>query len=115
MPYSEQLADRVRTRLSHAGQVVEKKMMGGLIFMVNDKMCVGVDTDRSNGEDRLMLRVGKEAYSDLLTLPGCHEMDFTGKPMKGFIFVYADGFDLDKDMDFWVTKALHFNKLIASK
>lgn len=115
MPYSEQLADRVRTRLPQAGTIVEKKMMGGLIFMVNDKMCVGVDMDRSNGDDRLMVRVGKEAYDDLLGLPGCHEMDFTGKAMKGFIFVYPDGFDLDSDMDFWVAKALEFNKLIASK
>jgi TfoX/Sxy family transcriptional regulator of competence genes len=110
MPYSEFLADRVRQRLDKSGQVQEKKMMGGLIFMVNDKMCVGVDTDRSAGTDRLMVRVGKSVYQDLLDRPGCREMDFTGKPMKGFLFIYPEGFDSEADLDFWVGKALAFNK-----
>jgi TfoX/Sxy family transcriptional regulator of competence genes len=109
MPYSEFLADRVRSRLL-AGTVSEKKMMGGLIFMVNDKMCIGVDTDRKSADDRLMLRVGKSAYEALLDRPGCREMDFTGKPMKGFLFVYPEGFDSDADLDFWVEKALAFNR-----
>lgn len=109
MPYSEFLADRVRQRLSSGESVLEKKMMGGLIFMVNDKMCVGVDTDRKTGDDRLMVRVGKAAYADLLDRPGCREMDFTGKPMKGFLFIYPEGFDHDVDLDFWMGKALEFN------
>lgn len=109
MPYSEYLADRVRQRLDKSGLLLEKRMMGGLIFMVNEKMCVGVDTDRSTGDDRLMVRVGKAAYHDLLARPGCREMDFTGRPMKGFIFVYPAGFDSDEDLDFWVEKALAFN------
>lgn len=110
MPYSEFLADRVRQRLCNAGTILEKKMMGGLIFMVNEKMCVGVDTDRSTGSDRLMVRVGKAVYEDLLTRPGCQEMDFTGKPMQGFIFVYPEGFDSEDDLDFWVEKAVLFNR-----
>jgi hypothetical protein len=85
-------------------------MMGGLIFMVNDKMCVGVDTDRKSTDDRLMVRVGKSAYEHLLERPGCREMDFTGKPMKGFLFIYPEGFDSDADLDFWVEKALEFNR-----
>jgi hypothetical protein len=88
-------------------------MMGGLVFMVNDKMCVGVDTDRKNGEDRLMVRVGKASYEELLTRKGCREMDFTGRVMKGFVFVYPEGFDYDKDLDFWVAKALEFNKTLV--
>jgi TfoX/Sxy family transcriptional regulator of competence genes len=117
MPYSEFLADRVRYRLSSNGNLLEKKMMGGLIFMVNEKMCIGVDTDRQTGDDRLMVRVGKAAYDDLLERPGCKEMDFTGKPMKGFLFIYPEGFDQDADLDFWVEKALQFNQdgAIASK
>lgn len=117
MPYSEFLADRVRQRLSIGNALLEKKMMGGLIFMVHEKMCVGVDTDRKTGDDRLMLRVGKAAYDDLLERPGCREMDFTGKPMKGFLFVYPEGFDSDADLDFWVEKALTFNRdgAVASK
>lgn len=59
--------------------------MGGLIFMVNDKMCVGVDTDRQTGEDRLMVRVGKAAWAVMMDRPGCREMDFAGKPMKEFL------------------------------
>lgn len=110
MPYSEFLADRVRRRLSPGGHLVEKKMMGGLVFMVNDKMCVGVDTDRSTGDDRLMVRVGKAAHQDLLERPGCREMDFTGKPMKGFLFIYPAGFDSEADLDFWVERALAFNR-----
>lgn len=110
MTYSEFLADRVRQRLAASGALLEKKMMGGLIFMVNDKMCVGVDTDRKTGDDRLMVRVGKNANDELLERPGCREMDFTGKPMKGFLFVYPEGFDGDPDLDFWVEKALAFNR-----
>lgn len=110
MPYSEFLADRVRHRISTSGSVLEKKMMGGLIFMVNEKMCIGVDTDRKTGHDRLMVRVGKATYDDLLAHPGCREMDFTGKPMKGFLFIYPEGFDSDADLDFWIEKALAFNR-----
>lgn len=109
MAYSEFLADRVRQRLSKL-LVIEKKMMGGLIFMVNEKMCIGVDTDRKNGDDRLMVRVGKKVYENLLKKNGCREMDFTGKPMKGFLFVYPEGFDSENDLDFWIDKALEFNK-----
>lgn len=110
MAFSEYLADRVRQRLSAAGQIEEKKMMGGLIFMVNEKMCLGIDMDRQTGADRIMVRVGKEAHEDLLDRKGCREMDFTGKSMKGFVFVYPEGIDADDDLDFWVTKALWFNQ-----
>ena len=109
MAYSEFLADRVRQRFSKQ-PVIEKKMMGGLIFMVNEKMCIGVDTDRKSGHDRLMVRVGKEPYEKLLKKKGCREMDFTGKPMKGFLFIYPDGFDMEADLDFWIRQALEFNR-----
>lgn len=109
MPYSEFLADRLRQRFSKYA-AIEKKMMGGLVFMVNDKMCIGVDTDRKTKQDRLMVRVGKATYDDLLKKKGCREMDFTGKPMKGYLFIYPEGFDTEKDLDFWVAKALAFNE-----
>ena len=112
MAYSEYLADRVRQRLSKSNITDEKKMMGGLIFMVNDKMCVGVDIDKQTGKDRLMVRVGKANHDDLIFKKGSHEMDFTGKVMRGFLFISPDGFDSDDDLDFWVEKALDFNKAI---
>ena len=86
--------------------------MGGLIFMVNAKMCVGVDLDKKTQEDRLMVRVGKINYQELLSKPGSRKMNFTGKPMRGFLFIDPDGFDTEEDLDFWVERALEFNKLL---
>ena len=115
MAYNEFLADRVRQRLLNKGQIEEKKMMGGLIFMVNGKMCIGVDIDKKTAVDRLMVRVGKLPYKDLLQKDGSRPMDFTGSVMRGFLFINPEGFDKDKDLDFWVKNALEFNKLIIKK
>lgn len=110
MPYSEFLADRIRQRLPNGSSVIEKKMMGGLVFMVHNKMCIGVDRDRKTNDNRLMVRVGKASYELLSEKKGCREMDFTGKPMKGFLFIYPEGFVNNEDLDFWVGKALEFNR-----
>ena len=112
MAYSEFLADRVRRRLRNAGQVEEKKMMGGLVFMVNDKMCIGIDTDKKSDQDRLMVRVGKLPYEELLGQKGSRQMDFTGRVMRGFLFVDPEGFDLEEDLDYWVERALEFNRML---
>ena len=113
MAYSEHMAERVRPRLRNAGKVEEKKMMGGLIFMVNDKMCVGLDQEKNSGNDRLMVRVGKLPYEELLGKRGSREMDFTGTAMRGFLFIGPEGFDNEEDLDFWIEKALEFNKLLS--
>ena len=110
MAYSEYQADRIRQRLSQANLTDEKKMMGGLIFMVNDKMCIGLDIDKETGKARLMVRVGKANHDQLVFKKGSREMDFTGKIMRGFLFIDPDGFDTERDLDFWIEKALHFNK-----
>ena len=112
MAFNEHFVDRVRQRLKHVKVLEEKKMMGGLIFMVNEKMCVGVDIDKKTNEDRLMVRVGKLAYEELLNKAGSRKMDFTGKPMRGFLFIGPDGFDMEDDLDFWIEKALEFNELL---
>ena len=109
--YSEFLADRVEQRLTSKGLTEIKKMMGGLVFMVNQKMCVGVDKDRTTGEDRLMVRVGTAPYEKLLFKNGSREMDFTGKVLRGFLFISPDGFETENDLDFWIEKALEFNKI----
>ena len=112
MAYSEYLADRVRQNLRNAGELEEKKMMGGLIFMVDHKMCVGVDIDKSTQLDRLMVRVGKASHDQLIFNKGSKAMDFTGKVMRGFLFISPEGFDTDDDLEFWINKALEFNKAL---
>ncbi|MEM6801289.1 MAG: TfoX/Sxy family protein [Bacteroidota bacterium] len=115
MAYSEYLADRVRQRLSSQIEIEEKKMMGGLIFMLNGKMCAGVDIDKKTQKDRLMARIGKEAYAAALEEKGVREMDFTGTVMRGFVFIDPEGYDKDEDMDFWIQKALEFNAQMNKK
>lgn len=87
MAYSEQLADRIRQRLAHLPRVEEKKMMGGLVFMVDEKMCVGVSRDKDTGEDRLMARVGEAACEAYL-----------GK--RGFLPIYPEGIDRERDSNY---------------
>lgn len=113
MAFDEYLVDRVRRIISGQTSLVEeKKMMGGLIFMVDQKMCVGVDKDKNTGENRLMARIGIDEYKEALEEKGSREMDFTGKPMKGFVFIYEEGIDKDDDLEFWIQKAFSFNRKI---
>ena len=111
MAYSEFLAERVRLRLTKNGPIREIKMMGGLIFMVNEKMCLGIDQEKETGENRLMVRVGKLPYKELLSKDNVRKMDITGKVMRGFLLVESNGFDKEEDLDFWVQKGLKFNLL----
>ncbi len=71
--------------------------------MVDDKMCVGIVNDQ------LMARVGKERYESAITKPGARPMDFTGRPMQGFVFVTAEGIDLETDLECWIQRCLDFN------
>ena len=104
MVYNEKLAERVRELLIGKNKVEEKKMMGGLAFMVNGKMCVGIL------KDDLMVRLDPEIYEDALKKDGCREMDFTGRPMKGFVFVNSKNTENKKDLSYWISLALDFNK-----
>ena len=111
MAYSEYLADRIRMQLRDK-QVSfdELKMMGGLCIMVDSKMCVGVVNEN------LMARVGVETYPKALEQKGCRAMDFTGKPLKGFVFVEPEGIDSDKELAYWIQLCLDYNpKAKASK
>jgi len=105
MANSENLANRVRTILADHPDVEEKKMMGGLTFMVNNKMCVGVL------QDDLMARINPAAYETALDKRGCREMNFTGKPMKGFVFISPDGTKTKNDLNYWIGLALEYNKI----
>ena len=109
MAYNEKLADMTREliSLSHK-KVTEKAMFGGLCFMVNDKMCVGVE------KDRLMVRLDPAKYEEVMEKDGCKPMDFTGKVMKGFVFVDANVLNTKKKLDYWVKLALEFNTIAKS-
>ena len=104
MAYNENLAERIRAALAKKRDVEEKKMMGGLTFMVNGKMCVGIL------KDDLMARIDPSAYEAALRKKGCREMNFTGRPMKGFVFVGPAGTANKKDLSYWIDLALEFNK-----
>ncbi|MEX2234532.1 MAG: TfoX/Sxy family protein [Cyclobacteriaceae bacterium] len=108
MAYNEKLAERIREALSDVRRVEEKKMMGGLTFMVNKKMCVGILIDD------LMARINPEVYEEALDKKGCREMDFTGRPMKGFVFVGPEGTTGRKGLSHWISLALEYNKKAKS-
>lgn len=104
MAYSEQLAERLRAYFAGKNIVFEeKKMMGGLCFMVDGKMCVGVTADD------LMVRLDPEIYNDVLEKEGARPMDFTGRPMKGFVFVEEPALSGKRALGHWVDLALEFN------
>jgi TfoX/Sxy family transcriptional regulator of competence genes len=106
MAYNEKLAVRVREMLGGPSKKIEeKKMFGGLCFMLNDKMCLGVESER------LLVRVDPEKNDELLKKPGCVPMNFTGKPMKGFVFVNIDVLNTDKKLQYWVDLAIEYNKI----
>jgi hypothetical protein len=104
MPYDESLATRVRGFFEQNKVAFEAKpMMGGLCFMVDGKMCVGV-----TGE-RLMARIDPAAEAEALKKPACRPMDFTGRPMKGFVFVDQAGTRTAAQLASWLGLALEFN------
>jgi TfoX/Sxy family transcriptional regulator of competence genes len=109
MAYNEKLADRIREiiALTHKN-VEEKKMFAGLCFMVNDKMCIGVH------EDKIMIRFDPDIHDAIMEKDGCQPMDFTGKIMRGFVFVNQDVLKTKKQLDHWVQLALAFNKKAKS-
>lgn len=104
MAYDEFLVDRVRNILNDKKVYSEeKKMMGALTFMVDNKMCVGVI------KDNLMARIDPEIYEEALTKEGAKEMDFTGRPMKGYVFISPEGVDMGEDLEYWIQLCLDFN------
>src|ERR1700760_1105992 len=110
MAYSETLANRVRGRLADVPAVEEKAMMGGLTFMVNDKMCVGII------KDEMMCRIAPELHDAVVERPGCRTMDFTNRPMKGYVMVDGTGMRSDSDFEYYINLALDYNtKAKASK
>lgn len=109
MAYNEKLANMTRELISLTHKNVEEKaMFGGLCFMVNGKMALGVE------KERLMVRLDPAKYDEAMEKEGCKPMDFTGKIMKGYVFVDADVLTTKKKLDYWVQLALEYNKIAKS-
>jgi TfoX/Sxy family transcriptional regulator of competence genes len=108
MAYDEKLANRVRERFGLLDNVEEKEMMGGLTFMYNSKMCVGII------KDELMCRIDPSLHDEVLGRQGCRTMDFTKHPMKGYIMVDETGMKSNQDFEFWIKLSLDFNKKAKS-
>jgi hypothetical protein len=109
MAYDEGVAERLRDQFVDRHNIQEKKMFGGLAFMHRGHMLVGIIGDT------LMARVGPAEYTDALKYPHVREMDFTGKPMKGCIYLDPAGIESDADLNTWLGLCLRFNESLPSK
>lgn len=103
MAYDQNLADRIRKRISGLSNIEEKEMMGGLVFMYNGKMCLGII------KDEMMCRIDPELHDIQVEKIGCRTMDFTNRPMKGYILIEEEGMRSEKDFNYWIELALDFN------
>ncbi len=96
MAYDEGLAQRLRDLLDERRGVSEKKMFGGLCFLIDGKMCCGII------KDELMVRVGADRHAEAMKQPHARPMDFTGRPLKGFVYVAQEGLDSERVLEWWV-------------
>lgn len=107
--YSEMLAGKIRIAIAGQKGWTEKKMFGGMAFMLDGKMCCGVvDND-------LLVRVGAERYDEALRLPNSRPMDFTGRPMKGFIYVNASGWSKEASLKKWLEMGTNYVSKLPKK
>lgn len=109
MAYDEGLAERLRDAMEGTPGASERKMFGGLCFLIQGNMCLGVV------KDELMVRVGPDAYAECLELPHAREMDFTGRAMKGMVYVATEGFEDDGDLERWVARGVAFAGSLPAK
>ena len=109
MAYSKSLVERIRHLVSRQRGVTEKKMFGGVCFLLNGNLLVGV------WKDSLIARIGKDAYEAALQEEHVKEFDVTGKPMKGWVMVEPDGIDSDHQLTHWVDQATLFVRTLPGK
>ena len=109
MAFDEGVAERIRDVLAERDDIVEKRMFGGIAFMHRGNMCVGIVNDV------LMARVGPDAYADALAREHVREMDFTGKPLRGFVYVDPPGFAEDDDLRYWIARCEEFTAGLPAK
>lgn len=109
MAYDEKLAQRIREQFEGLPGIEEKKMFGGIAFLLNGNMATGVI-----GEN-LIVRVGAEHYQSALQQPHAHPFDFSGRPMKGWVMVAPDGYASDMDLKIWVKQGLDYAHSLEHK
>jgi TfoX/Sxy family transcriptional regulator of competence genes len=103
MAYNEKLSDRIREALVDVADVEEKRMFGGVCYMIDGKMCIGVV------KDEMMCRIGPDVYDQALGKRGCREMDFAGKPMDGYVYVNDEGMQTNEQFGYWINLCLAYN------
>ena len=109
MAYDEELAERVRRALAGRKGLSEKKMFGGIAYMLRGNMCCGIV------KDQLMVRVGPERHAEALAQPHARPMDFTGRPMRGMVYVTPEGCRTDEALKRWVEQGLNFAATLPAK
>jgi len=109
MAYDEELSEKLRAVFEDHPDIEEKKMFGGLAFMLSGNMCVGIN------DSMLMARVGPDQYETALTKTYAREMDFTGRSMKGFVYVTPEGISEDEDLRFWTDLCEQFVSSLPPK
>ena len=109
MAYDEELAERIRRALAGRQGVSEKKMFGGIAFMLRGNMFCGIV------RDDLMVRVGLERHEEALAQPHARPMDFTGRPMRGMVYVGPEGCRTDEALKRWVEQGLNFAATLPAK
>jgi len=109
MAYNETLADRIRAIVGDGPSLSERKMFGGIAFMLSGNMFCGVT------RDDLMVRVGPDRFDEALSSPGARLMDFTGRPSKGMVFVGPEGYATDEQLRGWVEQTLDYARSLPAK
>ncbi len=109
MAYNEALAGRVRKLLARRPARAEQRMFGGIAFMLRGHMCCGVL------KDDLVIRVGPARYQKALSQPHARPMNFTGRPISGFVFVGPGGYRTDAALRKWITQAVEFVSSLPPK
>jgi hypothetical protein len=109
MAYSESLAARIRPIVARQRGIAEKKMFGGVGFLLNGNMCVGV------WKTSLIARLGPEQAEAALKQPNVVEFDVTGRPMKGWVMVEADGLETDTQLNGWIERSVEFVRTLPKK
>lgn len=109
MVYSQKLAERIRKSVLNKEGITERKMFGGLCFLHYGNMCFGIV------DEKLMVRVGKDNYETYIKRKYADPMDFTGRPLKGLMYIYPEGIKTRKNLDFWLEICLDFTSSLPRK